>query len=52
MIARLVVSLCLALLAAAIPEVRTAVLDQIAAPEILPPDAYAGGPNAAARTFH
>jgi hypothetical protein len=52
MIMRLVVSLCLALLAAAIPEVRAAVLDHIAAPELLPRDAWAGGPHAAARMLH
>ena len=52
MIMRLVVSLCLALLAATIPEVRAAVLDHIAAPEFLPTDAYAGGPHAAARMLH
>lgn len=52
MIVRLVVSLCLALLAAAIPPVRAAVLDQIGASEFLPRDASAGGFNHAARAFH
>ena len=51
MMMRLVVSLCLALLAAAIPQVRAAVLNHIGAPEFLPRDASAGGPNPAARAF-
>jgi hypothetical protein len=48
---RLVVSLCLALLAASIPQVRAAILDQIGAPEFLPSDASAGGFDKAARAF-
>jgi hypothetical protein len=43
MIRRLVVSLCLALLAASIPPVREAILDRIGAPDLLPRDASAGG---------
>jgi hypothetical protein len=52
MMMRLVVSLCLALLAAAIPEVRAAVLSHLAAPAFLPRDAYAGSLHKAARAFH
>jgi hypothetical protein len=48
---RLVVSLCLALLAASIPQVRVTILDQIGALDLLPKDASAGGPNPAARAF-
>jgi hypothetical protein len=47
MIKRLVVSLCLALLAAAIPEVRAAILDRIGATEIMHHDAAADGLNKA-----
>jgi hypothetical protein len=51
MIIRLVVSLCLALLAASNPQLRAAVLHHAGAPELLPKDASAGGPNPAARAF-
>jgi hypothetical protein len=47
MIKRIVVSLCLALLAAAIPEVRAAILDRIGATEFAQHDAAAGGLNKA-----
>ena len=51
MMMRLVVSLCLALLAATIPPFRAAVLRHIGAPEFLPRDASAGGFDKAARAF-
>jgi hypothetical protein len=51
MMMRLVVSLCLALLAASVPSVRAAVLNHIGAPEFLPRDASAGGLDKAARAF-
>jgi hypothetical protein len=48
---RLVVSLCLALLAASIPPVRAAILDRIGAQDLLPKDISAGGFDKAARAF-
>ena len=51
MMMRLVVSLCLALLAASIPPVRAAILDRIGAQDLLPRDASAGGFDKAARAF-
>jgi hypothetical protein len=51
MTVRLVVSLCLALLAASLPPVRAAILDQIGARDLLPKDASAGSFDKAARAF-
>jgi hypothetical protein len=51
MMKRIVVSLCLALLAASIPPIRAAVLDWIGAGELLPDMASAGGFEKAARVF-
>jgi hypothetical protein len=51
MLKRIVVSLCLALLAAFIPSIRTAVLNHIGAHDLLPGVTSAGGFDKAARTF-
>jgi hypothetical protein len=51
MMLRLVVSLCLALLAASIPPVRAAILAQIGPQDLLSKGASAGGFDKATRAF-